>query len=130
MGGLQRRRVVCAVAGDSHHFTSALQGLHQALLVHRAGAGYDFELSGTFLQLGICHGGNLRAGGDVEAGVRSVIPQSCAAPYLFGGGGGVAGYNLHLYAGIQHRSDSGGNIFAHRVGDGGQAYEFQAVGLK
>ena len=51
MGGLEGRSVVGAVAGNGNHLPLPLKSLDKALLVHRAGAGNNFQVHNAVKQL-------------------------------------------------------------------------------
>ena len=127
MGLLQGRGVVGAVAGDRHHLSYALQRLHEPLFVHRSGAGNNLQVHHMFVEPSVAELLKSRTGDDVALAV-GVGPESNLPANLAGCGGGVAGDNLHCYARIHALLHGCGHFLAHRVADGDDALQLEAVG--
>ena len=127
MSLLQCRGVVGAVAGDRHYLSYALQRLHEPLLVHRPGAGNDLKVHHMLVEPTVAELFKSRAGDDVALAV-GVGPKANLTANLAGCGGGVASDNLHCDARIHALLHGRGHFLAHRVADGDDALQLEAVG--
>ena len=134
---VEGRSVVRAVARDCHDGSLLLQELHEALLVHGAGAAHYLQVENAVESLLVAEGGELGAGDAVAFGVFG-CPETYLAGYLGSGAGGVAGDYLDAYAGRLALPYGCRNIGTYRVADGEDAeereaafgYEFGAVGRR
>ena len=124
LGGVQGRGIVGSVSGHGHHLAVLLQGFDQAFLVHRTGAGDDFELPYPLLEFLVAQFGELRAGNPVFFGVFR-FPQMHLAGNFGRCGWRIAGNDFDVDAGIDAFLDGGRHIGAYRVGDAYEAHELE-----
>ena len=124
MCSLQGGSIVGAIARDSYHLATALQRLHQALLVHRPCTCDDDDVARMLLQLIIRHRGHFRTCIDVPLRKMGRLRQQSYLPcYLGGCRWSVARDDLHADARFKTFAHSGRDILAHRVSNSYQSIQ-------
>ena len=122
MSSLECRGVVSPVSRHRHHLIEPLERLHEPLLVHRSGSGDHPQPRHPFVDFLIGEGGEVFPRDDALLPVV-LAPEADLSPDLAGGGGGVAGDNLHVDAGTEALLYGVLDILPHRVTDCDNALE-------
>ena len=116
--GLQRRRVVNAVAGHCHDFAAGAQHLHEAQFLHRLQARAQVDVAQALAQLRVVERVDFRAGDDVGAFAQADLARDRAC-----GGRVVAGHHDDADAGGAAFGDRGGDFRPRRIDEADQAEE-------
>ena len=117
MSSFQSRSIIGAIASNGHYLSALLQSFNQSLLIHRAGAGNDFQFPYSLYQLLIAESGKLWTCDESLRGI-GIGADSHLSAYLARCAESVARHYLHANAGVEAATNGGGHFGANGIGDG------------
>ena len=128
MGRFQCRCIVCAVTSYGNNLIVCLERFNQPLLIHRAGAGNNLQISDTFTELTIRKFCELNTSDDIAVGVSLIIPKTNLTSDFLCCSGGIACYNLNLDSCVYYLVYGIRNIYTNRIGNSHNSEECKACG--